>query len=180
MLCNSLVHILHSTQLLCRHFGWIQARQGKKANTHSVSLHSWESRGSGESTSTLQFRTTKKEVLLWEKKFIVSVHLCIFVFQCLCFGENIPVGQGHLCLRACQVCRCYPVSQPQQMLLFGILAVKKNSVTHICGVFKTCKQKPERQMYTYILSRFARGSRGATSTNGALGKENQNIFRSWR
>lgn len=33
----------------------------------------------------------------------------------------------------------------------------------------------DTQIYTYVLSGFARGSRGATSTNGALRREKQNI-----
>lgn len=127
MLQNSLVHILHSThraRLLPFFFfpvleqfpllaasQWGSGEAEEKVNTHSVSLHSWKSRGSGESTSTLRLK--KKEILLRNIHIYNSdVCLYLFVFQSPCLGENLlPVGRGYLCLRAYQVCHCYPVSQ---------------------------------------------------------------------
>lgn len=107
-----------------------------KIYTHSVSLHSWKSRGSRESTSTLQVKT--RDMLLRETtptpQKSVCVCLCSFCLSVRTF--LLPVGQGHLCLRAYQVCRCYPASQHNTCYIIFSSVFSKLKKSIMNGAYK--------------------------------------------
>lgn len=59
--------------------------------------------------------------------------ICILFSPCSCFGEHLlPVGRGFLCLRACQVCRCYPASRQKR---------SNRCKIHNRSLYKTCESK---------------------------------------
>ncbi len=125
----------------CPHF--TQQRWKEKINTHSVSLHSWKSRCSGESTGSLRFKT--KTILLRQSPYLQLRCLYLFQFHTPCLGETLlPEGQGHLCLQVYQICRCYPVIQQIHMLPFDVSSAR-DSTTQIC-----CKTAKKNEVFANL------------------------------
>lgn len=147
MLQNSLFHILHSThraRLLPFFFPvleqirllaasqWGSGEAEEKVNTHSVSLHSWKSRGSGESTSTLRLKKKKRNITqkysyLQFRCLPVSVCVSVSLFRrkSLTCGPGVPLSPGLPGLPL------LPCESAKQTLPFDILAAR-NTATQIC------------------------------------------------
>lgn len=139
-------------------------------NTHSVSLHSWESRGSGESASTLHFKTNS--ILLFfpipvTRQMSVWIVLCYMCHSPSIVEGFVPEGREHLYLRAYQVYHCYPVNQQNR---FYHLEVEQK-------VIRTSAQKNLKCARTSSPA-LPGGPGGPRAPTGPLGNKSK-ALRSW-
>lgn len=165
------VHILHSAGgalffLLAAGWWGSGEVEQRNHNQHSLCVPSFLEvrgfRGIHEHPAS----QNKENMIQMKSIFTAEISVRIFLCFILLVEEGVvsPGGRGHLCLRACRVCRCYPA-----------IAQTDVSFWHSRKRQRPLKMLVDTQIYTYVLSGFARGSRGATSTNGALRREKQNI-----